>query len=170
AKKRTDSIQNPDPAKKRTDSVQNPSIQQTREASFSDQQFGKTPQKQDNQSVFLKSQPDFLIVPEKKQVNSSEAEYPMELRDKKSLSEKNQQGAQNETIFWERPLAHPHSLVQSPLTLFEASNNVKQENQEILGIWYKEVPFWFWAVFAAGYVLATFLAGILFALLLNLNQ
>lgn len=38
------------------------------------------------------------------------------------------------------------------------------------GDWHKKVPFWFWAVFVAGYVLATFLAGILFALLLNLNQ
>ncbi|MBO7680654.1 MAG: serine/threonine protein kinase, partial [Thermoguttaceae bacterium] len=36
------------------------------------------------------------------------------------------------------------------------------------GDWHKKVPFWFWAVFVAGYVLATFLAGILFALLLNI--
>ncbi|MDO5554183.1 MAG: serine/threonine-protein kinase [Planctomycetia bacterium] len=35
--------------------------------------------------------------------------------------------------------------------------------------WHREVPFWFWAVFVAGYVLATFLAGILFALLMNLK-
>lgn len=38
------------------------------------------------------------------------------------------------------------------------------------GDWPKKVPFWFWAVFVAGYVLATFLAGILFALLLNLSR
>lgn len=41
---------------------------------------------------------------------------------------------------------------------------------ETLSGWYRKVPFWFWAVFLAGYVLATFLAGILFALLMNLNQ
>ena len=38
------------------------------------------------------------------------------------------------------------------------------------GDWYRKVPFWFWAVFVAGYVLATFLAGILFALLTNLQK
>ena len=35
--------------------------------------------------------------------------------------------------------------------------------------WYRKVPFWFWALTVTGYVLATFLAGILFALLLNLK-
>ena len=38
------------------------------------------------------------------------------------------------------------------------------------GDWYRKVPFWFWAVFVAGYVLATFLAGILFALLTNMQK
>ena len=46
----------------------------------------------------------------------------------------------------------------------------KSRPAETTGVWYRKVPFWFWAVFLAGYVLATFLAGILFALLMNLNQ
>ena len=36
--------------------------------------------------------------------------------------------------------------------------------------WYHKVPLWFWAVFAAGYILAIFMGGILFALLMKLNQ
>ncbi|MBR2586468.1 MAG: serine/threonine protein kinase [Thermoguttaceae bacterium] len=56
------------------------------------------------------------------------------------------------------------------------SGTAKQETKSeptdglFAGDWHKKVPFWFWAVFVAGYVLATFLAGILFALLLNLNE
>ncbi|MBR5626235.1 MAG: serine/threonine protein kinase [Thermoguttaceae bacterium] len=37
------------------------------------------------------------------------------------------------------------------------------------GDWYKEIPIWFWAAFIAGYVLAIFLAGILFALLMTMS-
>ncbi len=36
--------------------------------------------------------------------------------------------------------------------------------------WYHHVPVWFWAVFVGGYVLATFFAGILFALLTKLQH
>lgn len=35
--------------------------------------------------------------------------------------------------------------------------------------WSQMVPFWFWAIFVAGYILAFFFAGILFALLLKLS-
>ncbi|MDO5567134.1 MAG: hypothetical protein Q4G59_10800, partial [Planctomycetia bacterium] len=52
-----------------------------------------------------------------------------------------------------------------------STNEVDSMIQEVRRTlrWYRQVPVWFWAVFAAGYILATFLAGILFALLLNLN-
>ena len=53
-------------------------------------------------------------------------------------------------------------------TVPEASEN-KAGVQDIFLGWHRKVPFWFWAVFVTGYVLATFLAGILFALLMNLK-
>lgn len=69
------------------------------------------------------------------------------------------------------------SAVFEPLATVK-TQPVKQPEDEVNSVikevrrtlrWYRQVPVWFWAVFAAGYILATFLAGILFALLLNLN-